>query len=64
MFSYMIIFAIQIIKRRNMFNSIKDFLDLKDCDDVVITEVVTDDKTRTKYIYIEKALKFFRLHQS
>lgn len=37
-----------------MFNSIKDFLDLKDCDDVVITEVVTDDKTRTKYIYIEK----------
>ena len=42
-----------------MFNSIKDFLDLKDCDDIVITEIETDDKTRTKYIHIKKVKTVF-----
>ena len=37
-----------------MNNSIKDFLDLEDCDDVIVTDIKVDNEKRVKYIFMEK----------
>ena len=37
-----------------MNNSIKDFLDLEDCDDVIVTDIKVDNEKSVKYIFMEK----------
>lgn len=52
----MIILAVFNQKGAYVINVIKEFIDLKECPDIIIKRIDIDDVTRTKKIYIEKEL--------